>query len=596
MHATSDKHASFRRLFASLDVDGDGVVQRKELIAAAQSSLAGVFAAAFAALDDDGDGTLSWDELRAFLARMPEAPDDGLDTQGLFALIDRDGSGTITAQELLHVLTALDPEFTLAGAEAMVREFDHDGNGTIDLKEFTSCLDDLRAHPPAPQTDASPHIVLNMDVNNTVIMFDSATGADARALISMVLANAAWGTIDASGERWTPASREPSVVAPGRDLVTYTSFVVRRIPMTGDVQEQKRRRRDMLREFVSVGQAGEVYLPFAERLIAALELPAAVRGGELARAAGLAGGTVLLLPSFMRLLWRLASEGRSFTVVFRTFGHDLGALAAEYNALWEARHPLFPLQGEPGAVVRDGSQGGPDMRMRLHSVDGCGTYHRVGVGAGEEHLSLVMGTIEQPEHATAEGRASYERRIAEGEPWRLIRGSGAISEFLAEQTRRPQTLALRDFYQGWEQAECKAPGGKPLLVEDDAADVLQVFFDDHILPVDAKIVDARRARADAPMLPAAAVYGTHLIRAEPLSSIGEPDYFYDALVDAEKRWRARGARRRLLARALGDLEHMREALAALAGRGPATDFSYTSHQQSDAVTLTSSTATFEDVP
>lgn len=594
MSTSNEKYAHFRQFFNSLDTDGNGVVRRKELHAAVQGSLGDALAQAFDTLDDNADGTLTWEEFAQLLARLPGVPDGDLSTESLFALIDRDGSGTISAQELLHVLASLGTELTLEGAEAMVREFDHDGNGAIDLKEFAGLLNELRNHPPAPQTNAPPHVVLNMDVNNTVIMFDSATGADPRALISMVLANSTWGTVDETGERWTPITRDPSVVAPGRGLVTYTSFVAQRVPITGDVREQKRLRRSMLREFVSEGKPGEIYLPQAERLFAALQLPEAIAGSELARAAGLGGKTVVLLPSFLRLLWRLSSEGRSFTVVFRTFGHDLDQFVVEYNALWEARHPLFPLRGQPGAVVRDGSDGGPDMRVRLRSMDGCGTYHRTGTGAGEQDLVLVMGTIEQPEQATVDGRKSYEARIAAGEPLRLIRGSEGIREYLAEQTRRPQTLALRDFYQGWEQAACTAPGGKSLLVEDDAPDVLQIFFDDHILPLDAKIVDARRAKAGAPALPIAAVYGSHLIRAEPLRAIGEPDYFYEAVVEAEKRWRERGSRLCALARALGDLDHLRKALAALSTHGATKNLSYTPHQQSDAVLLTSSEVTFED--
>jgi hypothetical protein len=172
-----------------------------------------------------------------------------------------------------------------------------------------------------------------------------------------------------------------------------------------------------------------------------------------------------------------------------------------------SRHPLFPLRGTPGAVVRDGSDGGPDLRMHLSSADGCGTYHRVGTGAGAQSLPLVLGTLEQPAEATLEGLRSCEARAQAGEPLRLIHGSAAIIPYLAEETRRPRTLALRDFYQGWETADCKALGGKSLLLEDDAPDPPQLFVDDHILPADAKIVDARRAREGAPVLPIAAVYG-----------------------------------------------------------------------------------------
>lgn len=595
MDGFGDKHALFRKLFSDFDLDGDDTITREELLAKARGPLGKAIVEAFDALDKNADGRLTWGDVESFLSSSPVALGDELGADGLFALIDRDGSGTISAQELLLVLTSLDDKLTLRDAQDLVREFDRDGNGTIDIGEFVGLIEKLRSHPPAATTDVRPHIVLNMDVNNTVIMFDSATGADARALISMVLANSAWGTIDEKGERWTPVSTEPSVVAPRRGLSTYTSFVLHHVELSGDIRERRNQQRQRLREFVSAGQPGECFLPHSQRLMEALQLPEALAGSELARAAGLDGKNVLLLPSFLRLLHRLASEGRSFTVVFRTFGHDLGMLAKEYNAFWEAQHPLFPLRGQAGAVVGDGSDGSPDMRMRLPSVDGCGTFHRTGTGVGEENLVLIMGTIDQPEHATIEGRRSYEARIEAGDPIRLVRGGAAIAQYLGEQTRRPQTLALRDFYRGWEMATCTAPGGKPLLIEEAAQDVLQIFFDDHILPSDAKIVCAHPTTEDTPMLPIAAIYGSHLIRAEPLRSIGEPDYFYDAVMDAESRWRQRGALRQTLARALSDLAHLRRALGVVSASGTTKELDYTPYQQSDTVLLASSDATFEDV-
>ena len=62
-------------------------------------------------------------------------------------------------------------------------------------------------------------------------------------------------------------------------------------------------------------------------------------------------------------------------VCFRTFGKDLPKLAAEYNALCEGTHPLFPGR----VLVLDGTDGQPDMRMDL-SPAGCGTRaaHRRG--------------------------------------------------------------------------------------------------------------------------------------------------------------------------------------------------------------------------
>lgn len=74
-----------------------------------------------------------------------------------------------------------------------------------------------------------PHLVLNFDVNNTVVMLDSATGADSKGLIAMVLSNSAWGTIqlDADGQplSWQCQWSELTTQQPMPGLQTYTEFL-----------------------------------------------------------------------------------------------------------------------------------------------------------------------------------------------------------------------------------------------------------------------------------------------------------------------------------------------------------------------------------
>ena len=74
-----------------------------------------------------------------------------------------------------------------------------------------------------------PHLVLNFDVNNTVVMLDSATGADSKGLIAMVLSNSAWGSIelDAEGQpiSWTCQWSELTTEKLMAGLQTYTEFL-----------------------------------------------------------------------------------------------------------------------------------------------------------------------------------------------------------------------------------------------------------------------------------------------------------------------------------------------------------------------------------
>lgn len=141
---------------------------------------------------------------------------------------------------------------------------------------------------------------------------------------------------------------------------------------------------------------------------------------------------------------------------------------------------------------------------------------------------------------------------------------------------------------------CRAEGGKPLLLEPASqAEVLQLFFDDHINAHDAHIVDVRRADTpSAPALPIGAVLGSHLLRAEPLLSIGSADYFVETVAAAEAQWSKACDRRRALAAALRNkgklLEQIEAAKAAAAeggggmGGGEPKEKKYVSHEQTVA--------------
>jgi hypothetical protein len=245
------------------------------------------------------------------------------------------------------------------------------------------------------------------------------------------------------------------------------------------------------RQFISKGAPGAALLPELAAMTKALTLPDAVvaaAGAERLGELGLDSGLCGLLPSFLHMLRELKRAGRSFSVCFRTFGKDLPKLAAEYNALCEGTHPLFPDRD----VVLDGSDGKADMRIALPlgaTADGCGTFVRDVDG----QISLVLGTIEQPprEEATRDGLARF---YSAHKGTRVIHGAAAAAAAIEQLVGAGcnHTLALRDYYSGWEATGCQAHGGKPILLHR-SPDALQLFFDDHITAHDAHIVDARRA-------------------------------------------------------------------------------------------------------
>jgi len=504
--------------------------------------------ALFHLLDTNGSGILEQDEV------TPESI--SVEARRIFyKLLDPSDSGMLNTEELVEMLLEIGSEhLDLEAVNALVRTVDLNEDGTIGAQEFA----DLLNAPPPPPEGQLPHLVLHFDINQTVLMMDSITNSSQSQLLSEVLSNAAWGTVNTS--RGTPSweanlDEPPSLVAPSKGLKTYCQFVREYVP-----KEEQRR---SLRTFTDHGCPGESFHPHVGRLADFLRLPTYViskADTEFLESIGLHHHNHLLLPSFLMAIRRLKQMGRSFSVCFRTFGCDLSTIAREFNAVCENRHPLFLHGGaapdsEDQDVVLDGSDGLPDMRLDLTpGGGGLGTWVRCG-----DKLSLVLGTMEQPplEEANPESLAAYyAAHLPDGQKVHISKGveeSWDKLRSLLHESGRGRTMGLRDYYDGWEAVGRSPEGGKPLLIETLNSRLLQIFFDDHILANDAHIVDVRAADMPGrPTLPIGAVMHTHLVRAEPLKSIVEPDYFIEAIEAAERNRRAMLHRRRMLAECIAD--------------------------------------------
>ncbi|RLN49044.1 hypothetical protein BBJ29_006213 [Phytophthora kernoviae] len=203
-----------------------------------------------------------------------------------------------------------------------------------------------------------------------------------------------------------------------------------------------------------------------------------------------------------------------FNLIFRTFGNDLHRVAQEFNCFCEGRHPCFPL-----ATAMDGSGGGIDRRIHLHTMNEgesprFGTFMRT-----EGTTALIMGTFEQPKAADdADPLAFY----ASSRRWRELQA----------------TLALRDFYPYWFQNSEIATAGKLLTLDpaDEGEHVHAMFFDDNILPHDAHIVDARFVDSDT-AVPFEDTQELHLLRVEPLDVIQSEAYLVSRFEASLELWR-----------------------------------------------------------
>jgi len=498
----------------------------------------------------------------------------------LFELCDGQGTGYINALDLMTVLLLVsdltahhDPCKTLTEdvAHAIVRDLDCMGQGGISQQDFMEVVQASRASGRAqragdsePASGNSPHLVLHFDVNNTIVMLDSATGADTRKLLGAVFANSAWGVIQQGEEgkpkSWVLTHTEISILAPERGLTTYKEFVDFLNPVEAAASKEQKTRAKLARRhaawsFTDPGQPGERFRPQLEALDRSLQLSEEIRGSPAALAAGLKGNTVQILPSFLHMLHELKRQGRTFTLFFRTFGHDLELVQQELNALCEGRHPLFP-----GDVVLDGSDGCPDYRMYLDRPQSCGTFFR---DPAKEEIALIMGTTSQP-RTSADFPGFYEdfKDVA------LFRGHHEVIPKILELSGQRRTIALGDHYAAWFAQGLKSKGGKPFFLSwyDNATH--SIFFDDNITASDPKIVDPINAHHWPRRFCNPQLLGVHLVQAQPLSAISNRDYFLECISKCETARKEKLERWNLTQRLIGDLAGIQQVLHALVSWAP----------------------------
>lgn len=382
--------------------------------------------------------------------------------------------------------------------------------------------------PASLEAPSTRHLVINMDINRTIIMTDATGGKTMEMIINETLAHAAWGEASADGESWVLRINEPSVLRPGREsdadhrrnlsgarrrgswathLISYSEWLERSMPGA----KNRKKRQSVMATFTEPGQPGEALASYRVR---ALE--------ELRYADG---SDVRIIPAFFELLLWLKREKRSFSICFRTFGEDLGDVADELTSFCEGRHPLFP------NVCMDGSDGEPDYRFSVQDKESCGTFFR-----DKECISLIMGTTEQPgegKYRDAEDRSLEFFKLFPGV--RIIKGLSAVQQYWRAKVSCCKTFGIRDYFQYWKSVGMTSDGGKLFFYYPSRyTQQHQIFFDDNIHYDDFFIVQPVNLEEVRQHNFPARLLNTHVCRAEPLESIFDRHYFIKHIVRLER--------------------------------------------------------------
>ncbi|XP_068107618.1 uncharacterized protein [Hyperolius riggenbachi] len=178
----------------------------------------------------------------------------------------------------------------------------------------------LQLSAPVPQLRRRK-LVLHLDLNNTILVSDAATGQGPRAALNSYLSTVAWGRVNDAGE-WKLISDLPTVRPPSPDAVNYYVQFGRDGHFIDS--EIGRRFKGIFRRYMELlewkGEADEL---FTQR-------------GEDRKLYH------WILPSFFHLLHSLHQQGRPFTIILRTFGTDLPHVLRSVHSALAGKHPHFP--------------------------------------------------------------------------------------------------------------------------------------------------------------------------------------------------------------------------------------------------------------
>lgn len=273
------------------------------------------------------------------------------------------------------------------------------------------------------------HLVINMDVNKTIVMSDKVSGKTAWDVVNEALASVSWG-VAIDDQTWrlheaVPSSTRPEPTADAQKLQTYQEWNEKRMPGS----KKKKERQKLNSTFTERGQPGESMRHLAHKAVQELKNPD--------------GTDVGILPSFFELMLFLKRDKRSFMLFFRTFGEDLADVADELNEFCEGRHPQFP------GIRMDGSDGEPDYRLSMSSTRKCGTFHR-----DENCTSLVMGTTEQPGEGRFKNATNRTLQFFDQfSGLTIISGIDKVQDALCERFKQCGTIGLRDYFAYWKSKD-----------------------------------------------------------------------------------------------------------------------------------------------
>lgn len=368
------------------------------------------------------------------------------------------------------------------------------------------------------------HLVIHMDINKTIIQVDAAGGRTMDDVLNSNLATSTYGFIDPINGQWKALYGpldDPVVTAEaqGTEVVTYADYVDRLHRAPPGMQDLPKAERDAVwktvthgrrqatRKFTFPGEVGEAYAPLVE-----LQRQHLKHGDAYYH----------IIPSFFRLVNTLSDLSFPFTLIFRTFGSDLGDVLQEWKSFVLGTHVCQPsgpilqrlkanyIEPLSGSVFRQGD----DMYICYGPRVSLTNYLKPGFEGTDP--DSVLSHLQQAPGCTS----AYKTSFAD------------LKDHLVEYFARSNNVGgLVDYYPNWAQSAEHRTGGKVFPIAQNDPHFYYVFFDDNIFLGDEhSIVDVREADGAESILDAT-VERKYCVQANAFKAIVDEDYFVNALCE-----------------------------------------------------------------
>ena len=381
-----------------------------------------------------------------------------------------------------------------------------------------------------------PILIINMDINRTIIFQDKAKGSSFESSIKLSITQEVWGKIDKETNKWILYNDKITIQRPNNDpeLITYFDYLKKNIKTKTpeeipDNNERskinlkiKKKWEEICEHFFDKGQPGEILYPKYIEIVKKLRISEKdmknIEKNEIFKKL-YENNFRFIFPSLFQLLIELQKKRRLFTIIFRTFGKDYFDLSLEFNSFCEGKHPFYK------DIYFDGTHNSHDHRIKKEAT---GSFHRL-LNDDVNNIYLVIGEYDHPELNSPEELYKYYSKN------KIIKGGENIFKYINDfstDDKNNNSFFISDDFLAWFKHDRKKEYGKPMFFDPDNKKYHVIFFDDNIENKPTSIVDCKNIK-NSKSFDNKEVIGKYLIKVDSVEAAINDNYFINKIKEAE---------------------------------------------------------------